>query len=178
MVVVFNPIKRGGLRRLTLGEVYLATTVYGFSIRYNEVWIHRESYLPFNLQAENYAMTPNGELYFQEGTYQDDISMALIDSQHLFLHEMMHVYQHQRGMWVRTRGAFSWAVDYQYTLDKDKLSDYPMEQQACIVSDNWLLIHYGFYGYNNLYRLKDYNPSEPVRELMAKYQRILRGFPS
>lgn len=91
---------------------------------------------------------------------------------------MMHVYQHQRGMWVRTRGAFSWVVDYQYTLDKDKLSDYPMEQQACIVSDYWLLIHYGFYGYNNLYRLKNYHPSEPVNELMAKYQKVLRGFPS
>lgn len=76
MVAVFNPIKRGGLRRLTLGEVHLATTVYGFSIRYNEVWTHRESYLPFNLQAENYAMTPNGELYFQEGTYQNDFSMS------------------------------------------------------------------------------------------------------
>lgn len=178
MVTVFNPIKRGGLRRLTLGELHLATTVYAFSIRYNEVWIHRESYLPFNLQSENYAMTPNGELYFQEGTYQDDFSMSPIDSQHLFLHEMMHVYQHQRGMWVRTIGSFSWAVDYQYTLDKDKLSDYPMEQQACIVSDYWLLINYGFYGHNNLYSLKDYNLSEPVSELIAKYQRILRGFPS
>lgn len=178
MVTVFNPIKRGGLRRLTLGEVHLATTLYGFSIRYNKFWIHRGSYFPFNLQAEKTAMTPDGELYFQESTYQDDFSMAIIPYQHLFLHEMMHVYQQQRGMWVRTRGAFSWAVDYQYTLDKERLADYPMEQQACIVSDYWLLIHHGFYMNNNLYRLKDYYPSEPVKQLMVKYQKILTGFPS
>ena len=178
MVTVFNPIKRGGLRRLTLGEVHLATTLYGFSIRYNKVWIHRGSYLPFNLQAERYAMTPNGELYFQEDTYKHDFSMAPVHSQHMFLHEMMHVYQHQRGMWVRTRGAFSWTVKYQYTLDKERLADYPMEQQACIVSDYWLLIHHGFYGNNSFHHLEGYHPSKPVKQLMVNYQRILTGFPA
>ena len=109
--VSFPPIKRGGVRRLTSGEVNLASSLYGYSIQYHRVWIHRDSYLPFNLQAEKYAMTPNGELYFQEGTYKDDFSMSLVHSQHLFLHEMMHVYQHQRGMWVRTRGVFSWLLN-------------------------------------------------------------------
>ena len=176
--VSFDPIQRGGLRRLTLGEIHLASSVYGFSIQYNKVWIHRESYLPFNLQADNVAMTPDGELYFQEGTYSPDFSMDLIDAQHIFLHEMMHVYQHQRGMWVRTRGMFSWAVSYEYHLDKEKLSDYPMEQQACIVSDYWLLLHHGFFKHNNLHRLKDYDASKPQQELIAQYQKVLRGFPS
>lgn len=81
-------------------------------------------------------------------------------------------------MWVRTRGKCSWAVDYQYTLDKEILSDYPMEQQACIVADYWLLINYGFYVNDNIYRLKDYHPSQPVKDLMDKYQKILKGFPS
>jgi hypothetical protein len=54
-----NDIDRGGLRRLTLGEINLARTLYRFSIRYNEVWVHRASYLPFNMQANNYAMTPS-----------------------------------------------------------------------------------------------------------------------
>jgi hypothetical protein len=53
-----NGIKHGGLRRLTLGEINLARTLYSFSIRYNEVWIHRESYLPFNMQRQDTAMTP------------------------------------------------------------------------------------------------------------------------
>jgi len=112
-----NGINRGGLRLLTLGEINLARTLYAFSIRYNEVWIHRSSYLPFNMQANNVAMAPNGEIYFQEGVYEPDFSQPhvkndRIGGQHIFLHEMMHVWQHQRGMMVRTRGAFSWAVDY------------------------------------------------------------------
>ena len=66
MIREMNDIDRGGLRLLTLGEINLARTLYAFTIRYNEVWIHRSSYLPFNLQKNNYAMTPNGELYFRK----------------------------------------------------------------------------------------------------------------
>ena len=36
-----NGIARGGLRLLTLGEINLASSLYGFSIHYNQVWIHR-----------------------------------------------------------------------------------------------------------------------------------------
>ena len=94
-----NGINVGGQRLLTLGEINLAKTLYGVSIRYNEVWIHRGSYLPFNMQNFRTAMTPNGELYFMEGTYENDFSMShqrmpRIVGAHLFLHEMMHVWQH------------------------------------------------------------------------------------
>jgi len=177
-----NDINRGGLRLLTLGEINLARTVYGFTIRYNEVWIHRASYLPFNMQQNNVAMTPNGEMYFQEDVYEPDYSMPFQsmkreDGQHIFLHEMMHVWQIQHGMWVRTRGAFSWAADYTYDLDKPNLSNYGMEQQACIVSDYWLLKTYGFFGHENLYSLRNYDPSEPTLELMARYKKVLGSFP-
>ncbi|SMG25571.1 type III secretion system effector protein [Cedecea sp. NFIX57] len=107
-------IKQGGLRLLTLGEIKLARTLYGNAIKYHKVCIHRGSYLPFNMQNNNYAMTPNGEIWFQEGVYEPDFSSTQrnpIDASHLFMHEMMHVWQHQHGMWVRTRGAFSWAAD-------------------------------------------------------------------
>lgn len=177
-----NGINVGGLRLLTLGEINLAKTLYGFSIRYNEVWIHRGSYLPFNMQNFNTAMTPNGEIYFMEGTYEPDFSMSHVKMSreygaHLFLHEMMHVWQHQRGMMVRTRGAFSWAVDYSYVLDKLQLLDYGLEQQASIVSDYWLLKSYGFEGYSNLYCLTDYDPSEPKDDLLKRYEGILGSFP-
>jgi len=90
---------------------------------------------------------------------------------------MMHVWQHQRGMMVRTRGAFSWAVDYNYELNKPNLMDYGIENQACIVSDYWLLKTYGFGNRNDLYRLKNYDPSEPTLKLMARYQKVLGSFP-
>lgn len=177
-----NEIEPGGLRRLTLGEINLSSTLYGFSINYNQVWIHRSSYLPFNMQNYNTAMTPNGEMYFMEGIYEDDFSMphrvmARVDGQHIFLHEMMHVWQHQRGMMVRIRGAFSWAVDYTYTLNKLNLMDYGLEHQACIVSDYWLLKTYGFQNHGNLYNLGNYDPTEPNHDLLKRYEQILKGFP-
>lgn len=172
--------KRGGLRLLTLGEIKLARTLYGDSIRYGIVWIHRGSYLPFNMQNNNTAMTPNGGIWFQDGVYSQDyadVLMSSIDLQHIFLHEMMHVWQQQHGMWVRTRGVYSWAADYTYSLDKPTLSDYSMEQQACIVSDFWLLINHGFYKYRYLMTYRDYSTSEPTKILTEKYKRILRHFP-
>ena len=178
-----NDIDRGGLRLLTIGEMHLAQSLYGFSIRYNEVWIHRGSYFPFNMQFNNYAMTPNGEMYFQEGVYEPDYSQPMyrldrVAGQHLFLHEMMHVWQHQRRMMVRTRGMFSWAVDYNYELDKPHLSHYGIENQACIVSDYWLLKTYGFDNHSNLYRLKYYDPCESTHQLLDRYEKVLGSFPN
>jgi hypothetical protein len=58
---------------------------------------------------------------------------------------MAHVWQHQKGMWVRTRGLFSWAAEYRYRLDdKRLLHNYPMEQQASIIADDWFLKKYGY----------------------------------
>src|SRR5471030_1186528 len=128
-------LKRDGLRMLTPVEIALAQQLYFTSIAYNQVWIHHGSYLPFGMQDDYTAMTPNGEMWFETYVYRDDFFMSQIGDQHLFLHEMMHVLQYQRGMRVMARGVFSWAVDYSYDLKRNKLSDYPMEQQASIVSD-------------------------------------------
>lgn len=179
---MFNGIKQGGLRLLTLGEIKLARSLYGTAIKYHKVWIHRASYLPFNMQNDNYAMTPNGEIWFQEGVYEPDYSMShvtmkRIDGLHIFMHEMMHVWQHQRGMWVRTRGAFSWAADYTYDLQKSTLLDYSLEQQACIVSDYCLLKTHGFRGNSNTYNLRHFNPAEPTFSLLTQYKKILGRFP-
>ncbi|MGB8668040.1 MAG: type IV secretion protein Rhs, partial [Serratia inhibens] len=97
-------LKRDGLRLLTSGEIRLATELYGRGIQYNRVWVHHGSYLPFGVQENNTAMTPNGEIWFETNVYRDDYSIASTDYQHLFMHEMMHVWQYQRGMNVRMRG--------------------------------------------------------------------------
>ncbi|WP_232829695.1 type IV secretion protein Rhs [Rahnella sp. NRRL B-41462] len=172
----FKKIKEGGLRRLTLGEIQLSITLFSYSIRYHEVWIHRDSYLPFGMQNNSTAMTPNGEMWFEKTVYSHDFSMAGTILQHMFLHEMMHVYQHQQGMFVRTRGLFSWAVNYQYRLNKEKLSDYSMEQQASIVSDYWLLKYYGFFGTGVEINYQDYDPAKDEMELKEQYKKILKGF--
>ncbi|MGQ8817436.1 hypothetical protein [Serratia sp. NA_13] len=55
--------KQEGIKRaLTPGEVNLARSVFGNSIFYNRVRVHCDSYLPFGLQNQLTAMSPNGEL--------------------------------------------------------------------------------------------------------------------
>ncbi|MGN7788833.1 hypothetical protein [Enterobacter sp. 22452] len=144
-------LQEGGARPLTIGEIALARSVFGDALKYSEVKVHNKSYLPFNMQSTDVAMTPNGELYFREPHYRDDFSIEVPRYKHWFIHEMVHVLQHQIGMNVRTRGAFSWAASYNYSLPSDKkLSDFGMEQQASIISDFYYLINYGLGDFRNI----------------------------
>lgn len=178
--VQWDKTRKGGLRRLRLGEISLASSLYGYSIYYNKVWVHYQSYLPLNLQPKDIGMTPNGEMWFRD-KYEEDFSTPKkerISRQHLFMHEMMHVWQHQRGMWVRTRGLVSRFAEYAYSLNKSNLSDYGMEQQASIVSDYWLLKSYGFNNNAYLIDYRDYSPTESYLVLLNKYEKVLGSFPA
>lgn len=161
-----------------MGEIVLARSLYGYGLRYNKIWVHRESYLPFNLQPVDIAMSPNGEMWFREDTYSHDFSMDILEKKHRFMHEMMHVWQAQRGMFVRTRGLFSRFADYSYSLDKVDIRHYSLEQQASLVSDYWLLLTYGFRGNTNLIQYRDYDPDESVHSLIEKYKSAIKGFPA
>ncbi|MCT4704895.1 type IV secretion protein Rhs [Enterobacteriaceae bacterium H11S18] len=178
--VSWDKTRKGGLRRLRLGEINLASSLYQYSIFYNKVWVHYDSYLPLNLQPGSIGMAPNGEMWFRD-RYEEDFSAPKkdrVEQQHLFMHEMMHVWQHQHGMWVRTRGLFSRFADYSYRLEKNNLLDYSLEQQATIVSDYWLLKSYGFNNYAYLIDYKEYTPAEPDLVLLKKYEKVLGGFPA
>lgn len=113
---------------MTLGEIAMARRIFGDSIAYNRIWIHCDSYLPFGLQKQNYAMTPNGELWYRKPMYKEDFSSnaVYIEDKYVFIHQLWHVWQHENGQWVRLRGAFSWAAEYTYKLDKNKLTDYTL----------------------------------------------------
>lgn len=173
-------IKEGGVRLLTAGEIQLAQSVFLSTIDYSKVWIHRESYLPFNLQNEDTAMTPNGEIYFRN-QYFDDFSRATDDLQHMFIHEMGHVWQREKGMNVIFRGLVSWMVSYHYTLDGRLLSEYSMEQQAQIIADNFTLQAQGYQIWHRLWGGKcpmitlDGDTTESV--IREQYNIALRGFP-
>ena len=170
-------LKRGGLRLLTLGEIRLATELYGHNIRYNRVWIHHGSYFPFNMQGKSIAVTPNGEMWFEVNVYKDDYSLSPVRYKYIFLHEMMHVWQYQRGMNVRMRGMVSWAVKYNYDLSKNSLKEYSMEQQASIVADYWLLVNFGFEKYSDIVRFKGSGIKEVPVNLIDRYKQIIGSFP-
>lgn len=175
-----DKLKEGGQRLLTTGEIRLAKGVFASTIEYQKVWIHKDSYLPFNLQDKHTAMAPNGEIYFRN-EYRDDFSKSTDDLQHLFIHEMSHVWQRARGMSVATRGIISWMVSYRYTLDGRLLSEYPMEQQAQIIADNFVLQTFGYEIWRHLRNgnypdiTLDGDLSESV--IRRGYKNVLRGFP-
>ncbi|EOE6914620.1 type IV secretion protein Rhs [Cronobacter turicensis] len=172
--------REGTLRLMTPGEIAMARRVFGYSIVYSRVWVHCDSYFPFGLQSKGVAMAPNGELWFRKEGYKPDFSASnvLIQSRHVFIHELGHVWQHQHGQWVRTRGLFSWAADYFYQLDKFSLIDYSLEQQASIIADYWLLLVYGMQtwlafqaeGKQGRYRGKD-----RLADIPRLYQKIATG---
>lgn len=174
-------VKEGTLRRLTDGEIELAKTVFRSTIPYHNVWIHCDSYLPFGLQGAHTAMSPNGDIYFRPPLYRKDYSLVVDDLQHLFIHEMSHVWQHEQGMNVFARGIVSGLVSYRYSLDGRRLCEYRMEQQAQIIADRFTLDKYGYYlwsrlrqGKNPLITCDDNAPEIIIRQ---KYKDCLRGFP-
>ena len=170
------------LRRMTSGELTLARSIFENTIDYNKVWIHNEKYLPG--QGERTAMTPNGEMYYPDAVYSSDFSSqsmpgereTVAGASHLFIHEMMHVWQYQKGYAVKLRGLFSWAANYHYDLNLQSIASYSMEQQASIVADYWLLINYGLVAdLANVNYVGD--TTESVNTLSEKYKKVLNLFP-
>ncbi|UXY11941.1 type IV secretion protein Rhs [Kosakonia sp. ML.JS2a] len=173
-------IGEGKLRLMTPGEIAMARRVYGDSIVYSRVWVHCDSYFPFGLQKPGFAMAPNGELWFRKELYKDDFSVSdvYVQDKHTFIHELGHVWQHQHGQWVRMRGLFSWAANYYYRLDKETLTDYPLEQQASILADYWLILVYGMAEWQYQQQPNQqgkYRGEDDVRDIPRLYQKIVTG---
>ena len=117
----------------------MASLLFRDAIDYTRVRVYSRRYLPY-LQPKNCAMTPNGSLYFHHSCFLDDYSRANLTGQHWFMHEMVHVWQHQLGYPVRLRGAVRIALPYHYDLHAGAtLADYNMEAQGDLLADYFVL---------------------------------------
>ena len=135
---------RQRFRALTAGETRMARRLFGDALDYGAVRIFNRRYLPFGLQPKNCAMTPNGAMYFHKSCCLLDFSAGSEDARHWFMHEMVHIWQHQLGYPVRLRGAFRIGLSYRYDLAPHKrLSDYNMEAQGDLLADYFVLKHLG-----------------------------------
>ncbi|MCK6942110.1 hypothetical protein L8Q45_15715, partial [Enterobacter roggenkampii] len=79
---------------------------------------------------------------------------------------------------VAIQGAFSWAAEYTYRLDKEKLTDYSLEQQASILADYWLLLVYGISKwsyYQRPGRMGMYRGVDLLQDVPSLYQKIVTG---
>jgi hypothetical protein len=125
-------------RSLTEAERNLAASVFGPAIDYSQVQIMRRSWWPF--QTRNIAMAPNGNIYFhpKSDLWCSDFGETHVHRQGLFIHEMTHVWQHQKGIWLPlARHPF---CRYSYALKPGwPLHRYGLEQQAEIVRHAFLL---------------------------------------
>ncbi len=133
-----------GKRQLTEGEQKICELIFKDSIDYAKVWVHCKEFLPFGLQDDSTAMTPNGEIYFNYKHFKEDFSKGDAADQWWFVHEMTHVWQFQLGYWVMARGAIRLGLSYKYQLQKGKsLGDFNMEAQGNLIADYFVLKHLG-----------------------------------
>lgn len=127
-------------RGLTPGEIAMASLLFGGAIDYSRVRVHDRRYLP--LQPKNCAMSPNGSIYFHRSCFLPDYSLGNPTVIHWFMHEMVHVWQHQMGYAVRLRGAVRIGLSYDYELAPGKtLADFNMEAQGELLADYFALKH-------------------------------------
>lgn len=170
-------------RPLTAGEIAMARLVFKDSINYSTVRIHNEEYLPFNLQNDDAAMTPNGGMYFNPDRFKLDFSTETDREKIWFIHEMVHIWQYQlgysvtwSGFWIAVTGGYFNGRAYRfdrsdYKDQKDSSNDSPdlnktlpdfnMEQQGDIIAEYYGAKHLGI---------------ESLLQYLSFYERVLKDF--
>lgn len=125
-------------RLLTEGERALARSVFGSAIDLDRVRIIRRKWFPF--QPRRITMAPRGAIHFHPRghAYCDCFARNTVEWQGLLIHELVHVWQHQRGVNLVLRRhplcRYSYTIKPGWTLER-----YGIEQQAEIVRHVFLL---------------------------------------
>ena len=133
---MFGPHPSG--RMMTAREIVLAQSIFGDALDYTKIRIHRRKWWWF--QPRKITMAPDGHLWFHPDSklFCDDFCDRDLSLQGLFIHELVHVWQHQTGIILPLkRYPFS---RYDYSLKPGwTLRQYGIEQQAEIVRHVFLL---------------------------------------
>lgn len=112
--------------------------MFGDAIDYGRVRIHNRKWAFF--QGQRIVMSPDGDIWFhpKSQAFCDDFCARNAAAQGLFLHEMTHVWQRQKGIFLPlARHPF---CRYGYTLQPGQpFERYGLEQQAEIVRHAFLL---------------------------------------
>ncbi len=133
-------LRRGSGRLLTEGERGLARSIFGAAIDLDRVRLHHRAWWPF--QPRNTVMAPDGHIWFHPkgDAYRACFADMALHLRALLVHELVHVWQHQRGLILPLRRhpfcRYDYAVRVGWRLDR-----YGIEQQAEIVEHVFLLRH-------------------------------------
>lgn len=126
-------------RRLTAGEAALVAGLFGDAVDCARVRLIRRRWWPFH--PRRFIMAPDGNLWFHPDgpLWRDDFAAESPTLQGLFIHEMTHVWQAQRGgRWFLPlmRHPF---CHYRYSIRPGKpFRRYGIEQQAEIARHAFL----------------------------------------
>lgn len=125
-------------RQLTERERALVKSVFNDAISLDNVRIHNRRWWWF--QPRRVTMAPDGHLWFhpKSDLYCEDYCDQHMGLQGLFIHEMVHVWQHQKGICLPLRRHPFCRYDYSIKPGW-KLERYGIEQQAEIVKHVFLL---------------------------------------
>lgn len=119
-------------RYLSEGEKKLAYSVFGEALQLEQIRIVAHRWV-----LKNYAISPNGHIYFNIYNWCEDFSKASLAKQSWLIHELTHVWQVQQGMQVVLRALLN--RKYSYILKEGKtFFKYGIEQQASMVQDYFL----------------------------------------
>lgn len=123
---------------MTEREIALARSVFRDAIDYDRVRIHQRKWWWF--QPQKVTMAPDGHLWFHPKSelFCNDFCERDLNLQGLFIHELVHVWQHQQGIFLPLRRHPF--CRYDYSLKPGwKLHRYGIEQQAEIVRHIFLM---------------------------------------
>jgi hypothetical protein len=125
-------------RSLTQAERALTASIFGKAIDLDKVRVRRRRWWPF--QPRNVVMAPRGHIHFHPdgNCYRECFGASDLDDQALFIHEMVHVWQHQSGLsLILRRHPF---CRYEYAFEPGRaFARYGIEQQAEIVRHVFLM---------------------------------------
>ena len=145
-LIVFFNMREFTYRGLTSDEIALAQSVFGDLINYHAIKIFNIPYLPW--QPTNIFIAPNGNLFLHQQYFRSDYCKCSMDLQGIFIHELAHILQFQRGTNVILKGmflqigyylSFKKYNPYKYTFIQGKaFRNYNIEQQGDIARDIFL----------------------------------------
>jgi len=126
-------------RRLTGGERALLHGVFGAALDPEPVRIHHRKWWMW--QPAWVTMAPDGHLWFHPncGIWSEDFSQTGPTLCGHFVHEMVHVWQHQQGINLRLKRPPLARYRYLPLVPGKAFHRYGLEQQAEIVRDAFLL---------------------------------------
>lgn len=134
-------------RPLSPGEIAIAASVFGDGLDPARVRLRRAKWFVF--QPKRVTMAPDGHIWFhpESDSWSSDFARERMPMRALFVHELVHCWQHQCGInLILRRPPFA---RYRYTLQPGKpFARYGIEQQACIVEDAYRLREGGLPAYD------------------------------